>query len=94
MIDFTRFAVGPFTINYWLYFIVLSGQSDVYNYSAATGIFFTLLTIPLVVAGRFFMIKLDKYLFRREMVRLVEQSHASDAAPDRPRPVQPVRQQL
>lgn len=51
----TQGQYGTFTINYWLYFIVLSGQSDVYNYSAATGIFFTLLTIPLVVAGRFFM---------------------------------------
>lgn len=53
----TNGRYGTFTINFWLYYVVLNGQSDVYNYSAATGIFFTLLTIPLVFGGRWFMKK-------------------------------------
>lgn len=51
----TEGKYGTFTINYWLYYVVLSGQTDKYNYSAATGLFFTLLTVPLVFAGRWFM---------------------------------------
>ncbi len=53
----TEGKYGTFTINFWLYYIVLSGQTDQYNYSAATGLFFTLLTVPLVFAGRKFMNK-------------------------------------
>lgn len=53
----TEGRYGSYTINYWLYYIVLSGQTGQYNYSAATGLFFTVLTIPLVFVGRWFMRK-------------------------------------
>ena len=53
---------GPntYSINYWLYQMVLGkGEAD-YNYGAAAGLFFTLLTIPILVGTRLFLRKHGK----------------------------------
>lgn len=44
-----------YTLNFWLYNVALTGSVSQYNISAATGLIFTLLTIPLVVFGRKFL---------------------------------------
>lgn len=46
---------GTFTLSYWLYAIVLNGSNSMYNICAATGLIFTVATIPLVVIGRKFL---------------------------------------
>lgn len=46
---------GTFTLSYWLYAVVLNGSSSMYNICAATGLMFTIATIPLVVVGRKFL---------------------------------------
>lgn len=52
---FTGGKYGTNTISYWLFDVVYSGYVDSYNISAAAGLFFTFLTIPLVVGGRLLM---------------------------------------
>ena len=44
-----------YTLSFWLYSIVLHGTTSMYNICAATGLIFTVLTIPLVVLGRKFL---------------------------------------
>lgn len=44
-----------YSISYWLYQMVLGkGEAD-YNYGAAAGLFFTVLTIPILVGSRIFL---------------------------------------
>lgn len=44
-----------YTLSYWLYAVVLNGSTSMYNICAATGLIFTIATIPLVVVGRKFL---------------------------------------
>ncbi|MBQ7948830.1 MAG: sugar ABC transporter permease [Clostridia bacterium] len=56
---FTEGKYGTYTISYWLYHVVYSDASSsvMQNYAVAAGLFFTVLTVPLVVVGRWFMNK-------------------------------------
>lgn len=54
---FTNGAYNTWTISFWMYYLVMNGTESMFNYSAATGLFFTLLTIPILVAGRKIMAK-------------------------------------
>lgn len=50
---------GPetYSISYWMYQIVLGVDESSYNYASAAGLFFTLLTIPVLVGSRIFLKK-------------------------------------
>ncbi len=52
-------GTGPetYSISYWMYQIVLAGDESNYNYASAAGLFFTLLTIPILVGSRIFLKK-------------------------------------
>lgn len=50
---FTQGKNGTMTIAYWMYHLVYNDYEDMYNYSNAAGLICTILTIPLVVGGRF-----------------------------------------
>lgn len=52
-------GTGPetYSISYWMYQIVLGGDESSYNYASAAGLFFTLLTIPVLVGSRLFLKK-------------------------------------
>lgn len=54
---FTEGKYGTYTINYWLFNVIYKNEAHLYNYSVATGLFFTLLTLPIVVVGRIVMNK-------------------------------------
>ncbi len=52
-------GTGPdtYSISYWMYQIVLGGDESNYNLASAAGLFFTLLTIPILVGSRIFLKK-------------------------------------
>lgn len=52
-------GTGPdtYSISYWMYQIVLGGDESNYNFASAAGLFFTLLTIPILIGSRIFLKK-------------------------------------
>ena len=52
---FTEGNYGTWTLSYWLFHVVYKGQLNSYGIAAALGIMMTIVTIPLVVAGRLFI---------------------------------------
>lgn len=55
---FTEGAHNTQTINYWLYSVVYDPTKvNQQNQAAAAGLFFTVLTVPILVVGRWFMNK-------------------------------------
>lgn len=46
---------GTYTLSYWMYQIVKNGTTELYNYVSALGLIFTVLTLPLVFIGKWFM---------------------------------------
>lgn len=46
---------GTYTLSYWMYSIVKNGITEQYNTVAALGLIFTVLTVPLVFIGKWFM---------------------------------------
>lgn len=49
--------VETFSISYWMYQMVLGGGESDYNYASASGLFFTVLTIPVLIGSRIFLKK-------------------------------------
>lgn len=55
---FTEGKNGTYTISYWLYDVVYNRQStQMQNLAVAAGFFFTIISIPIVIVGRFIMNK-------------------------------------
>ncbi len=52
-------GTGPetYSISYWMYQIVLGLDESNYNYASAAGLFFTVLTIPVLIGSRIFLKK-------------------------------------
>lgn len=46
---------GTYTLSYWMYSIVKNGTTELYNHVAALGLVFTVITLPLVFIGKWFM---------------------------------------
>lgn len=44
-----------YSISYWMYQMVLGGGVSDYNYASAAGLFFTVLTIPILIGQRLWM---------------------------------------
>lgn len=54
---FTEGKYGTTTLSYMMYEVVWKGQTSSYSISSALGLMMTVVTIPLVVAGRLFLRK-------------------------------------
>lgn len=50
-------GTDTFSISYWMYQMVLGGGVQDYNYASAAGLFFTLITIPILIGSRIFLKK-------------------------------------
>lgn len=54
---FTQGQYGTYTLSYWMFDVVYSGSRNMYGVAVAVGLMMTVLSLPLVFGGRWFMNK-------------------------------------
>ena len=54
---FTQGQYGTYTLSYWMFDVVYSGSRNMYGVAVAVGLMMTVLSLPLVFGGRWFLNK-------------------------------------